>query len=103
MPWLGTIASALTDDVRSMPRPAGTIAAPAALAPRSPRAPVKRRRLRRRVDCAELILETSPTLHRGENVATPGVVSQWQNGEFEVVWPPDRATAPALFPKPSWN
>jgi branched-chain amino acid transport system substrate-binding protein len=36
-------------------------------------------------------------------VATPGVVSQWQNGEFEVVWPPDRATAPALFPKPSWN
>jgi branched-chain amino acid transport system substrate-binding protein len=39
----------------------------------------------------------------GENVATPGVVSQWQNGEFEVVWPPDRATAPALFPKPSWN
>ena len=32
----------------------------------------------------------------GENVATPGVVSQWQSGEFEVVWPPDRATAPAM-------
>jgi branched-chain amino acid transport system substrate-binding protein len=39
----------------------------------------------------------------GENVATPGVVSQWQNGEFEVVWPPQNATAPSLFPKPSWN
>lgn len=39
----------------------------------------------------------------GENVATPGVVSQWQAGEFEVVWPPDRATAPALFPKPNWK
>jgi branched-chain amino acid transport system substrate-binding protein len=39
----------------------------------------------------------------GENVATPGVVSQWQNGEFEVVWPPDRATAPSLFPKPAWR
>lgn len=39
----------------------------------------------------------------GENVATPGVVSQWQSGEFEVVWPPDRATAPALFPKPNWK
>ena len=38
-----------------------------------------------------------------ENVATPGVVSQWQSGEFEVVWPPQRATAPALFPKPAWN
>lgn len=39
----------------------------------------------------------------GENVTTPGVVSQWQGGEFEVVWPPDRATAPALFPKPGWR
>jgi branched-chain amino acid transport system substrate-binding protein len=39
----------------------------------------------------------------GENVSTPGVVSQWQNGEFEVVWPPQNATAPSLFPKPSWN
>lgn len=39
----------------------------------------------------------------GENVSTPGVVSQWQGREFEVVWPPDRATAPALFPKPHWR
>ena len=39
----------------------------------------------------------------GENVATPGIVSQWQKGEFEVVWPRDRATAPALFPKPAWK
>ena len=39
----------------------------------------------------------------GENVSTPGVVSQWQSGEFEVVWPPQNATAPALFPKPTWK
>ncbi len=39
----------------------------------------------------------------GENVTTPGVVSQWQSGEFEVVWPPDRATSPALHPKPAWR
>jgi branched-chain amino acid transport system substrate-binding protein len=39
----------------------------------------------------------------GENVSTPGIVSQWQKGEFEVVWPADRATAPALFPKPAWK
>lgn len=38
----------------------------------------------------------------GENITTPGVVSQWQNGEFEVVWPPDRSTSPALYPKPAW-
>ena len=28
-----------------------------------------------------------------ENVGTPGTVSQWQNGEFEVVWPKNIATA----------
>jgi branched-chain amino acid transport system substrate-binding protein len=39
----------------------------------------------------------------GENVATPGIVSQWQKGEFEVVWPKDRATAPVVFPKPAWK
>jgi len=39
----------------------------------------------------------------GENISTPGVVSQWQAGEFEVVWPPDRATSSALFPKPNWR
>jgi len=39
----------------------------------------------------------------GENITTPGVVSQWQSGEFEVVWPPDRATAPAMHPKPHWR
>jgi branched-chain amino acid transport system substrate-binding protein len=39
----------------------------------------------------------------GENVATPGTVSQWQGGEFQVVWPPDRATAQLVFPKPAWK
>jgi branched-chain amino acid transport system substrate-binding protein len=39
----------------------------------------------------------------GENVSTPGVVSQWQSGEFEVVWPPQNATSPAYYPKPDWK
>jgi branched-chain amino acid transport system substrate-binding protein len=39
----------------------------------------------------------------GENISTPGVVSQWQSGEFEVVWPPQNATSPAYFPKPAWK
>lgn len=39
----------------------------------------------------------------GENVSTPGVVSQWQGGEFEVVWPPQRATGQAIYPKPDWK
>jgi branched-chain amino acid transport system substrate-binding protein len=39
----------------------------------------------------------------GENIATPGIVSQWHGGEFEVVWPPQLSTAPALFPKPPFR
>jgi branched-chain amino acid transport system substrate-binding protein len=39
----------------------------------------------------------------GENVSTPGVVSQWRGGEFEVIWPPQLATGAMLFPKPDWK
>jgi len=37
-----------------------------------------------------------------ENVGTPGTVSQWQKGEFEVVWPKANATAPLVPVKPAW-
>ena len=37
-----------------------------------------------------------------ENVGVPGTVSQWQKGEFEVVWPKNRATAPLVPTKPAW-
>ncbi len=37
-----------------------------------------------------------------ENVGTPGAVSQWQKGEFEVVWPKAVATAPLVAAKPAW-
>jgi branched-chain amino acid transport system substrate-binding protein len=38
-----------------------------------------------------------------ENVGTPGTVGQWQNGEFEVVWPKARATAALNATKPAWK
>lgn len=38
-----------------------------------------------------------------ENIATPGSVSQWQNGEFEVVWPKTMATASLNPNKPAWK
>ena len=38
-----------------------------------------------------------------ENTATPGTVSQWQNGEFEVVWPLKVATAKLNANKPAWK
>lgn len=37
-----------------------------------------------------------------ENVGVPGTVGQWQKGEFEVVWPRNRATAPLNPAKPAW-
>jgi len=38
-----------------------------------------------------------------ENIGTPGSVSQWQKGEFEVVWPKPFATAPLIASKPAWS
>ncbi|MGC3983844.1 MAG: amino acid ABC transporter substrate-binding protein [Pseudorhodoferax sp.] len=38
-----------------------------------------------------------------ENTATPGSVGQWQNGEFEVVWPASMATARLNPGKPAWK
>jgi branched-chain amino acid transport system substrate-binding protein len=38
-----------------------------------------------------------------ENVGTPGSVGQWQNGEFEVVWPQKIATAKLNPVKPAWR
>ena len=38
-----------------------------------------------------------------ENTATPGSVGQWQNGEFEIVWPTAMATAKLNAAKPAWK
>ena len=38
-----------------------------------------------------------------ENVGTPGAVGQWQNGEFEMVWPKSIATAALNPSKPAWK
>jgi len=38
-----------------------------------------------------------------ENASVPGTVGQWQGSEFEVVWPPERATAALIAPKPAWR
>lgn len=38
-----------------------------------------------------------------ENASVPGTVGQWQGGEFEVVWPVNRATAKLVAPKPAWK
>jgi branched-chain amino acid transport system substrate-binding protein len=39
---------------------------------------------------------------KGVNTTTPGMVGQWQKGEFEIVWPKNLATGSAVVPKPAW-
>jgi branched-chain amino acid transport system substrate-binding protein len=38
----------------------------------------------------------------GVNATTPGMIGQWQKGEFEIVAPAARATNKLIFPKPPW-
>jgi branched-chain amino acid transport system substrate-binding protein len=44
-----------------------------------------------------------PLRFKGSEIQFPGTVSQWSSGDFEVVWPTDRATAQLLIPKPAWK
>lgn len=37
-----------------------------------------------------------------ENSVTKAKILQFQHGDLEIVWPPDRATAKPLYPKPPW-
>jgi branched-chain amino acid transport system substrate-binding protein len=43
-----------------------------------------------------------PLRFKGSEIQFPGTVSQWSGGDFEVVWPTDRATAQRPTPTPVW-
>jgi hypothetical protein len=58
-------------------------------------------RLRRRTEHQTIIGRIKFT--GSENLGTPGSVSQWQKGEFEVVWPKAIATATLQAPKAPWG
>jgi branched-chain amino acid transport system substrate-binding protein len=62
-----------------------------------------RAKLRNMIESMDFTTVAGPVKFvKGVNVATPGMVGQWQKGEFEIVWPTARATAPATVPKPAW-
>jgi branched-chain amino acid transport system substrate-binding protein len=44
-----------------------------------------------------------PVRFKGSEIQFPGTVSQWVGGDFEVIWPADRATATQVIPKPAWK
>lgn len=63
-----------------------------------------RKALRERIAKNEFSTVIGPVRFAGsENASVPGTVSQWQGDEFEVVWPPERATAALAAPKPAWR
>ena len=40
---------------------------------------------------------------KGSEISVPGSVSQWNGGDFEVVWPKSMATSQVVAPKPAWK
>jgi len=67
------------------------------------RAGLERKALREQIAKNEFKTILGPMRFEGsENASVPGTVAQWQGGEFEVVWPKNRATA-QLMPKPAWK
>ena len=62
-----------------------------------------RKRIKEMIDSTEFATVAGPIkFAKGVNVATPGMVGQWQKGEFEIVWPGSWATGAAVVPKPAW-
>jgi branched-chain amino acid transport system substrate-binding protein len=62
-----------------------------------------KKRIKEMVDATEFQTVAGPIkFAKGVNVTTPGMVGQWQKGEFEIVWPKNLATAAAVVPKPAW-
>ena len=63
-----------------------------------------RKRIKDMLDATEFTTVVGPVrFTRGVNTVTPGMVGQWQKGEFEIVWPKSWATAAAIVPKPAWG
>jgi branched-chain amino acid transport system substrate-binding protein len=62
-----------------------------------------RKRIKEMLDATEFTTVVGPVrFTKGVNTVTPGMVGQWQKGEFEIVWPKSWATASAIVPKPAW-
>jgi len=62
-----------------------------------------RKRIKEMLDSTDFMTVAGPIKFvKGINVATPGMVGQWQKGEFEIVWPKEWASGMPVVPKPSW-
>jgi branched-chain amino acid transport system substrate-binding protein len=62
-----------------------------------------RKAIREHIASAEHQTILGKVRFKGSEIQFPGTVSQWVGGDFEVVWPTDRATAQLVIPKPAWK
>jgi branched-chain amino acid transport system substrate-binding protein len=63
-----------------------------------------RKRIKEMLDAQEFTTVVGPVKFvKGMNVSTPGMVGQWQKGEFEIIGPKSWATGSAIVPKPPWT
>lgn len=62
-----------------------------------------RKRIKEMLDSTEFTTVVGPVRFvGGVNASTPGMVGQWQKGEFEIIWPKEWATGSLVVPKPGW-
>jgi branched-chain amino acid transport system substrate-binding protein len=64
---------------------------------------VDRKAIRDFIATGEHATIIGPVRFKGSEIQFPGTVSQWVGGDFDVVWPSDRATAKLIIPKPAWK
>jgi branched-chain amino acid transport system substrate-binding protein len=62
-----------------------------------------RKAIREYIASSEHATIIGPVRFKGSEIQFPGTVSQWTGGDFEVVWPANRATAKLVIPKPAWK
>ena len=62
-----------------------------------------RKAIREYIASGEHATIIGPVRFKGSEIQFPGTVSQWVGGDFEVVWPANRATAKLSIPKPAWK
>lgn len=60
-------------------------------------------KIRQAIVKSEFSTINGPVAFKGpENVKTPSMILQWQQGMLEIIWPPNVATAKPVIPKPAW-
>ncbi len=64
---------------------------------------LNRKAIRDHIAASEFATILGKVKFKGSEISVPGSVSQWNGGDFEVVWPASMATSKVVAPKPAWK